>query len=311
MREPVITIVRLDGLGEQNPRFRVGEGRWHLERDGLEGFDGVPHEVSTQDYAQYDGAYLMGERSGTVDRTIACAAIGDVAELRAEAEAFFVPGHEYEVHVSAEGRGRYFTGRQYAFSLTVDNRRRAQRLSWTCLSLDPMLLGEDDKRFDIAEAEGRRGFPFVSCVERYAPEPEAARRAAGEPAHVMGYVVGVLSQEIRMENRGDAVAYPRFEISATGEVVRPSLSILDATGEVVSTFGVDVTMRAGDLLVVDFSARPTTVELNGENALNRVTSGSTLATGIGIGTFRLRWSAERGDASLHIEPTIRERYVTI
>lgn len=309
MREPVITIVRLDGLGEQNPRFRVGEGRWHLEREGLENFDGVPHEVSTQDYAQYDGAYLMSERSGTVDRTIAAAALGDVAELRAEAEAFFVPGHEYEVHVEAEGRRRYFTARQYAFSLPVDNRRRAQRLSWTCLALDPMLLDEDDKRFDLAEAERRRGFPFVSCVDRVAPEPEAARSSA--PAHVAGFVVGVLSQEIVMENDGDAAAYPRFEISSTGSVERPSVSIVDSSGEVVLTFGVDVTMSAGDLLVVDFSTRPTTVELNGENCLNRVTSGSTLAVGIDIGTFRIRWSAESGDAALHIEPTIRERYVTI
>ena len=123
--------------------------------------------------------------------------------------------------------------------------------------------------------------------------------------------MGVLSREIRMENRGDAPAYPRFEISASGEVVNPSVSIKDSRGTVATQFGVMLTMQEGDLLVVDFSKRPTTVELNGQNVLNRVTPGSSLATGIDVGEFMVGWSAESGDAALHIEPSIRERYTTI
>ena len=307
MREPTITIVRLDGAGD-DPTFVIGRGRWHLERDGLEGFDGVPHSVSTQDYAQYDGAYLLGERVGTADRTISAAAIGDVAELREEAERFFIPGREYEVHVMAEGRSRYLVGRQYAFSLTVDNRAHAQRLSWTVLSLDPMLLSEDAHSYDIVEADRRRGFPFVSHVERLAPGLGAGSAAAG---HVAGFVAGVLSKRIAMTNSGDATAYPRFEIRATGPVVNPSVSVLDRSGAEVTRFGVVLEMSAGDELVVDYSTRPTLVELNGENALNRVAAGSTLATGIGVGDFTVTWSAESGDASLHVTPTIRERYLTI
>lgn len=303
MREPVITIVRRDGLGDADPTFVIGRGRWHLERDGLEGFDGVPHSLSTQDYAQYDGAYLLGERVGTADRTIAAAAVGDVDALREEAERFFLPGHEYEVHVVAEGRARYLVGRQYAFSLTVDNRARAQRLSWTVLSLDPMLLSEDAHSYDIAEADRRRGFPFCSPVDR--------RSGEGGPAHVAGFVVGVVSKRVAMTNAGDATAYPRFEISATGDVSRPSVSVLDRSGAEVTRFAVELDMSAGDVLVVDYSARPTTVELNGESVLNRVAAGSTLATGIGVGDFFVTWAAESGDASLHVVPTIRERYQTI
>lgn len=313
MREPRITIVRDDGLGELNPRFLIDGRRWRLERDGLENFDRVEYSVSTQEYAQYDGAYLMSERSPAIDRTICAACVGeDIAAMREEAESFFIPARSYEVHVEAEGRRRWFAGRQYAFALTVDNLRNAQRLAWTVLALDPMLLSEDEKRFDLAEAAGHRGFPFLSFTGFAAPSPEEGRAAAqGAVVHTRGFVVGVLSREIPMANRGDAPAYPRFEISASGEVEDPSVLIRDARGTVVAQFGVSLTMEAGDLLVVDFSARPTAVELNGENVLNLVTAGSTLATGIGVGSFTVGWSAARGDASLHIEPSIRERYTTI
>lgn len=314
MREPKITIVRDDGLGDMNPRFVIDRTSWRLERDGLEGFDGVPYTVSVQDYAQYDGAYLLSERSGTQDRTIQAVALGDIAKLRAQAESFFIPRREYEVHVEAAGRRRWFRARQYAFSLSVDNLRRIQRLTWTCLALDPMLLSEDERRFDLAEAAGYRGFPFLSFTGAEAPRPEAnAARAAsgGQAVHIAGFIVGVLSNEIAMENGGDAPAYPRFDITATGDVVNPSIAIVDSRGTVVSRFGVKLTLHAGDSLVVDFSTRPTTVELNGENALNRVTANSTLATGIEVGSFSVRWAADSGDASLHIEPTIRERYTTI
>lgn len=318
--------MRDDGRGEDNPSFLIGDGAWRIERDGLENFDGLSHNVSTQDYAQYDGAYLMGERTGTVDRTIQAFAVGDVAALRAEAEAFFIPGRSYEVHVEAEGRSRYAVGRQYAFRMSVDNRRHVQRITWTFLALDPMWYGEDERRFDVVEAKGKRGFPFVSFLSRVAPEPEsdegiegagpagAAAEAQVDPApekHVKGFVAGVLSNLIEMRNSGNAAAYPRFDISATGSVVNPTVTVTDSAGEAVCEVGVDVTLQAGDELVIDFSARPTTIALNGENVSHLVTAGSTLATGIDVGTFYLGWSADSGDAALSVRPSIRERFLAI
>ena len=302
METPVITIVRDDGLGDLNPRLAIDGARWVLRQGGLENFDSTPYTLSTQDYAQYDGAYLMGERSGTQDRSISAIGFGDVAALREEAERFFIPGREYEVHVEAEGRSRFFRGRQYALSLATDSLRRAQLLDWTCLALDPWFMSEDEKRFDIAEAAGARGFPFMSA--------SAASTGGGFPV-IAGFVVGVVANEIRMVNGGDSTAYPRFDVTATGEVVNPSVSVVDSAGAVVSTVGFDMTMEAGDELVIDFSARPTSVELNGENALHLTTPESTLSAGIDVGDFSLVWSAESGDASLHIRPSIRERYSTI
>lgn len=322
MREPVITIVRQDGRGDENPRFAIDGTTWRLERDGLENFDGMEHTVSTGEYAQYDGDYLLAERSPSIDRTIQAAAVGDVASLRSQAERFFVPGHEYEVHVEAEGRRRFSRGRQYAFRLTVDNRRRVQRLTWTFLALDPMWLSEDESRFDIAEAVPMLAFPFVSFARAVGPVPQAREGAAesGEvpnvggidpECHMAGLVVGKVQRRIDLTNDGDATCYPRFDVSATGSVRNPLITVSDEGGSVVCSIGVEVDLKAGDELVIDFSSRPTTVELNGGNVSHLVTSGSTLAAGIGIGDYAVEWTAESGDAAIQIRPSIRERYTVI
>ena len=286
MREPVITIVRQDGRGADNPRFAIDGLPWSLERDGLENFDGMEHTVSTGEYAQYDGDYLLAERSPSLDRTIQAAAVGDIAALRSQAERFFVPGREYEVHVEAEGRRRFSRGRQYAFRLTVDNRRRVQRLTWTFLALDPMWLSEEENRFDIAEAEPMFAFPYVSFAGAIGPVPETrSAAAAGEEVpntggidpecHMAGFVVGKVRRRINLANGGDAVCYPRFDISATGRVVDPLITVLDESGAAVCSIGVDVELESGDELVIDFSARPTAVELNGQNVSHHVAPGST------------------------------------
>ena len=318
-RECVIRIVRDDGLGDLNPTFLVDQDRWRVPSDGLEGFGGVAYEVSTQPYAQYDGSYLLSERVPERDRTIVAHAWFDPREARAEAERFFIPRRSYEVHVTYMGRTRYFVGRQYALDLSTGNVWGRLELTWTCLATDPMWLSEDEKRFDIAEAVGGFGFPFMSLAEPWEleaqGEPEAAEGVEEEDGTIDyligGFVVGVLSDQIAMDNGGAVTAYPRFDISAAGDVVRPEITVTDASGAVVCEVGLDLTLHDGDALTVDFSSRPTTVELSGENVSHLVTSGSTLAAGIEVGEFSLGWSAESGDAALSVRPSIRERYLSV
>lgn len=316
MEYPTIRIVREDGLGEDNPTFTMGKGRtWEVVYEGLENFDGVEYEVSTQDYAQYDGARLLNERTTTVDRTISAVGLGDPATLRAQAEAFFIPRRQYEVHVSTSYQERYTVGRQYAFKLTVDNKRGAQLLEWTFLSLDPMWLSEDAKSFDLVEADPHFGFPFISFEEAYSLQPEAGALDAEEVAPVSsikGFICGVVANRIEMVNEGGAMAYPVFRVTASDTVVNPTITIENASGEEVCRIAFDgLTLQDGDVLIIDFSARPTTFELNGENVSAKVTAGSTLTAGIDVGEFTVTWYADEGDAALSIVPTIHERYPTI
>lgn len=302
-RECLIEVVRDDGLGDRNPRFVFDQERWRVPSDGLEGFGGVEYEISTEAYAQYDGSYLRRESIPEADRTVTADAWFDAAEARAEATAFFIPRRRYEVHCTYMGRRRWFEGRQYAFEVSTGNVWGRPRITWTCLALEPMWMSEDEKRFDIAEAERRRGFPFVSHLAREAP-------SAGSGGRVAGFIVGVLSRTIRMTNAGNSTAYPRFEVRASGDVVDPRIEVADATGAVACAVEMALTMRAGDELVIDFAARPTSVALNGANASNLVKPGSTLAAGIEVGDFALTWSAKSGDAAMSVEPSIRERYTS-
>ena len=322
MRIESITVVRDDGEGEGNPSFLFDlRGDWRIAFGGLAGFDGLDMDVSTQAYAQYDGSRVTGERAGSVDRTISAVGLGDPAALRERAERFFIPRRDYEVHVSAGGRRRFARARHYGIRLATDNSRGRQLLEWTFLSADPYWLDEDERGFDIAEASRKRGFPFVSWTARVAPEPEADEGGDGPgPAalaespvekHVRGFVAGVISHRMRMTNDGGATAYPRFVITATGAVENPRVAIYDESGASVCSFGVAVTLGDGDELVIDFSARPTSITLNGENVSYRATQGSTLATGIEPGDFVLEWNADSGDAAMSVRPYVRDRYVTI
>ena len=312
MQDVQLSIAREDGRGASNPVFSIGgNSRWKLAHEGLEGFDSVPVTVSTQGYAQYDGSYLLAERAAELDRTVSAVAVGDVAALRAEAEAFFIPRREYRVSVEAEGRRRFFRARHYAMSLRVDNVTGAQLLDWTCLALDPYMYDEESNSFNIVEGRAKRGFPFVSFARRVAPQPTLMRIPAEPETHVGGMVASVMSRTLRMRNSGSATTYPRFDITAVGEVRDPEVTIADSGGREVCRFGVSVTMRAGDVLTVDFSARPTLITLNGRNVSNLAKPGSTLVTGIEPGDFDLSWSAAFGDAAMSMVPTIRNRYGSI
>lgn len=310
MRIDRIVVIRDDGRGDLNPTFVVGEGPWRILNEGLDGFDGLDHDLATQDYAQYDGGWLTGERVAAKDRTLTAVAVGDPAALRSEAERFFVSGREYEVHVEASGRRRFCRARHYGFHMATDNARRSQTIEWTFLALDPYWLGEDERRFDVAEAVGAFGFPFMSLESAWKLPTDGSVETEVD-CIVEGFVASVLEHEIAMENNGSGTAYPRFDMVASGEVVNPSISIVDSSGSEVCVFGVELTMKAGDELVFDFSSRPTSITLNGENVSNKAVPGSTLASGIAPGDFTLVWSADSGDAALSVRPTIRERFEAI
>lgn len=307
-KECYIKIVRDDGK-----RFIIDQDRWRVPNDGLENFGGVEYEVSTKDYAQYDGAALLNERVPTQDRSITCYPYFDYPEARKKATNFFIPRHSYEVHCTYMGRTRYFTGRQYAFEFTTGNVYARPYLKWTCLALEPMWLSEDSKSFNMAAATGYFGFPFISWNagkwENHATEPYV--RDDKDPDHIKGFVAGIISNRIDMANGGNAQAYPSFDIKASDPVVKPSVSIVDATGATVCTFGLDMTLEAGDEVIVDFAARPTSITCNGNNISHKITAGSTLASGIDVGDFTVIWDAASGDAAMSVVPTIRERYTSV
>lgn len=310
MRESplVIEIEREDGLGEDNPKLVADGRRWRVLVGGLENFGGVSYEVSTQAYAQYDGSLVMRERTPEQDRTMVIEARFDPSEARDEAMSFFIPHREYTVRCTLLGRTRHFKGRQYALSVALGSLSLPTSVTWTCLSEQPFWLSEDEHGYDLAQAQGRRGFPFVSFNQRVAPAPQVK---SASMAHVAGFVVGIVSHATRLVNGGHVPTYPRFTISAVGTVKNPSVTVRDGSGQTVLDVTVLTSLQDGDELVLDFESRPTSIELNGGNVSHLVEPGSTLAASIGVGEYDVEWSAEAGDASMRVVPSIRERYTGI
>ncbi|HIS39960.1 MAG TPA: hypothetical protein IAC12_03845 [Candidatus Aphodovivens avistercoris] len=312
MSNLVIEIVRDDGLGDGNPSFIADGSRWGIPVGGLENFGEVSYEVSTQEYAQYDGSSLMRERTPEQDRTMEFVARIPPEEARDEAMAFFIPHREYTVRCTAFGRTRHFKGRQLAFAVKLGGVNERTKATWTCLCTQPFWLSEGEHGYDIAEAQGMRFFPFVSLLPGI-DLPGTAENDAGAkaPAYVPGFVCGIVSHTLRLENGGHVPTYPRFAVSASGNVENPTIRVTDAAGNAAMDVTVLVEMAEGDELVIDFDARPTAIELNGENVSHLVKPGSTLSASIGVGRYDVEWSAEAGDASMRVVPSIRERYTGI
>ncbi len=311
-RDLTIEIERDDGLGEDNPRLVADGTRWRVEVGGLENFGGVSYEVSTQEYAQYDGSLVTRERTPEQDRTLVIGARFDPAEARDEAMGFFIPHREYTVRCTLMGRTRHFKGVQYAMAVDLGSLALPTTVTWTCLCAQPFWLSEDEHGYDIAEARGMRFFPFVSLIPGIDLSGAAEEDAGGgRPSYVPGFLAGIVSHTLRLENAGHVPTYPRFTVSASGAVSNPTVRVFDSSGGAAMDVTVLVDMDEGDELTIDFDARPTAIELNGENVSHLVKPGSTLAASIGVGSYEVEWSAESGDASMRVVPSIRERYTGI
>ena len=159
---------------------------------------------------------------------------------------------------------------------------------------DTLIQRLDEHGVDVVEARKCRGFPFLST-----------------DLHDGGFIVGMVSHETRLVNAGHAPTYPRFTVTAAGMVSRPTVRVLDASGSAVMDVTMLLDLDAGDVLTLDFEARPTAIELNGANVSHLAKPGSTLAASIGVGEFSIEWSAESGDAAMSVVPSIRERYTGI
>ena len=295
-RDVVLRIVRDDGR-----EFVIDGGDWLIESDGLEGWAELPHEVSTVDNAGYDGARVTSARVGAAERTVtAVTRVGaDQPRLRAGAVSFFNPKHEFDAHLTYQGRTRWCHGVQSGFSCPTGNVFQRVEVTWTLLCPDPFLLSEDDFGEDIAEVRGRFGFPFRS----------AASVAAGAYGKVKrGFIASqrLWSPQVTVLNGGDVETWCRAVMVASGDVVNPSLHQGSDYVRLVDT------LHAGDVLEIDFTGRPPRVLKNGASAMHlcdRTSSFTGMSMAPGDTTFS--YSADSGEQLLSVTIYYNERYLGI
>lgn len=298
MKPVRLRIVRSDGK-----ELDIDNERWMMQSDALENWAELPHSVSTQENAQYDGGIVTNNRIEVVDRSVTAEIRNpsENAKARAEAISFFNPKHTFAAHLTYMGRTRWCEGVQYAFKCDAGNIYQPCSFTWTLLSPMPFLLSEDNFGQDIALVTPRFGFPYMSTVDR--------QGSAQRFPHQKGFQCGTYNygRSVNINNDGDVETFPRVEIVAKGDVSNPMI-VKDGT-----TFVRVVTdMVQGDTLTIDLENRPPKVLLNGKNATNLVDRASSFSgMGFDMGLNSFSYDADIGENVMSVSLYYYKRYLGI
>lgn len=293
----VVKIVRDDGR-----TFVVDDGDWRIQSDGLEGWAELDHSVSTVDNAGEDGSRVTSTRVAAAERTLTAIVRDKAMNARARADAisFFNPKHEFDVHLTYQGRTRWCHGVQSGFSCPTGNVHQRVTFTWTILCPDPYLLSEDDFGEDIAAVRGHFGFPFKSAVK--------VAQALVTKVYPRGFIASerLYSPTVEVDNAGDVPTYCRAVMTASGEVVNPVLKQGEEYVRLVDT------LEDGDVVEIDFTKRPPTIAKNGENAIHLCDRTSSF-TGMSMqpGKVEFAYGADSGENLLSCSIFYNERYLGI
>lgn len=294
MKEVALNIVRDDGQ-----EFAIDNRRWMIPNDGLENWANLPHSVSVQENASYDGGTVTNRRITTVDRSVH-AVLRDPGEnerARLDAVMFFNPKHFFAAYLTYQGRTLWCEGAQAGFTCDTGNVYQPVEFDWTLMCPMPFLLSVDDFGKDVARIRGKFGFPVHSVI-------------ASTPTGVYkrGFIAGAydFAGSVDIDNDGDLPTFPRVEVKADGAVVNPKISIGDKFVRYVGS------MTDGDSLLIDFTQRPPRVEFNGANAINNVDRASTF-TGfaIEVGDNEFTYTADSGENVMSVVLRYHKRYLGI
>lgn len=230
-------------------------GGWAIQKDGLDDFLDLPLTVTTSANVLTDGSSLVSKRVEECERTASVVfAGGDVRAARNEALSFFNPKHSFELHVTHMGRTRWCAGELTAVDFPLVKETRPVTGSFTVLCPDPWMRSEDGNFNSLTDAKPMFGFPFVSHVRETLPKGEK---------YPVGFNASILIYDglNTVYNSGDVEAYYVIHCEFDGPVKNPTFTKDGKHVTVVTQF------KAGDVLEIDFTAAPPTVEINGVNAI--------------------------------------------
>ena len=246
-----LRIVRSDGA-----EFVLGDSsEWVLSMNDMGDWIPMDISVSTSANVLTDGSTLVSKRVEEKDRTCRAVYWGtDRQSARANAITFFNPKHSFEAHLTYFGRTRWCEGELIAFDCPISDERTPTQITFTILCPDPYMRSEDGNFNSLTDAKPMFGFPFVSHVKETLPKGEK---------YPVGFNASVLLYDglNTVYNSGDVECYYTIHCEFNGPAKNPTFTKDDRHVQVLSTFG------DGDVLEIDFTAAPPTVEINGQNAI--------------------------------------------
>lgn len=214
----------------------------------LEGFGDFENDITMIDNAIGDGGIYGSARIAQKDRTISAKSRNPVMNeiLRKLALSYFNPKLKYKIYVTYMGRTRWFEGIVHRFNLPSENIYKTMILTVTFLSANPYLKSFDDFGKNIASIAPMCAFPFLCSI------------TPGTPRGTTGGIYN-FAQKIVLENDGDVDTFCKAVFTAKGTVTNPKLVVNDHYVRVLDI------MSEGDVIIIDFTKNPPTVQKNGVN----------------------------------------------
>lgn len=293
-KEVKAVVVRDDGR-----EFRI-DGKWRIPNDGLENCANLAYSVNSVEIPNYDGAIVTSKRVNSVERTVqaTCHRSDNAAADRAEAIAFFNPKHTFKLYMTYMGRTYWCEGEQIGFMASEYNVYQYPSITWTVLCPNPYWQSVNDFGKDVAEVQGRFGFPWVSFIPNQYTNDWA--------------VVGnrVFSKVVDLNNDGDVPCGMVVTVKATGYVKNPVVYIGNGFVRVLTE------MRQNDVVTIDTVKRPPTVTLTRggvtQNIIHKVDRKSRiLDIALPVGHSQFQYDAETGEQDMSVVLRFHKQYLGV
>lgn len=244
--------------------FPMGDGSdWRLPIPDVDAMAKLNIALNTSDRVLTDGSSVVSKRVNEADRTVTTVYTGqDNAKARGEVIAFFNPKHSFEMHVETMGRARWCKGELYAFECPFQHEGMSTEATFTILCPDPYWKSEDRNEHPFGDSLPMIGFPYVDHAREVLP---------GDVRHPVGTMASkaIYDGINTIYNNGDVSCMYLIRIDAKGTIVNPCISKAD------KRVCVQVTMTAGQTLLIDFEGRDAAVTLDGKNVIQRCTRDSS------------------------------------
>lgn len=273
--------VSLKFIRSDKKEFVIDGTDWKIPSDsGLSGIGMFENDITVVDNATGDGGLITSDRIAQKDRTITAISVNPNLNevLRREVVSFFNSKFTYKVYVTYMGLTRWFEGKIYKFNLPNGNIYRRMTLSVTFLCPNPFLKSYEDFGKNIASVVPMAGFPYL------------CRKGIGVTAGRFNFAKMVV-----LENDGDVETYCKAVFKAKGAVKNPKLSIKSSYVRVIDT------MKEGDVIIMDFTKSPPTIEKNGFNYIGHCDRASAFDEMIlHVGDTEISFDADDGSNQLEV-----------
>ncbi|MDD6058200.1 MAG: phage tail family protein [Clostridiales bacterium] len=285
-----IRIVRSD-----SKEFHIDGTDWRIPSDGLDGFGNYENDIATVDNAVGDGGIITSDRIAPKDRTIVAKSRNPVLNdiLRRSALSFFNPKFWYKIYVTYMGVTRWCEGKIYRFDLPSGNVNRTMTMTVTFLCPNPFLKSYDNFGKNIASITGMCAFPYLCSM------------TDGTPKGITGGRFN-FAKVIVLENDGDVDTFCQAVFMARGEVENPKLTINGNYVRVIDT------MQKGEVIIIDFTKNPPTVQKNGANYIghcDRTSAFDDMA--LVVGDSEVSFDADTGSNLLDVSIYYNKLYGAI